>query len=129
MGAIEEERESMNDEGVLRQQARHAMSTGKLPRRRPDRMWGGPGNGATCAVCGQTVSREEMGFDLEFAPATSRSSAVNLQFHVRCFAAWEFERDSPEHALDGHDPLLRTHAGDATMNGRDRDRFEPGGPE
>jgi hypothetical protein len=122
----------MTDDGILRARARHAMSTGRLPRHRPDRMWGGPGNGATCAVCGQAVSRAEMGFDLEFAGGTSAPSAVNHQFHVRCFAAWEFELDSVEHAHRAHDEpaqLLRTHSGEATINSRERDRFEPGGPE
>jgi hypothetical protein len=122
----------MNDEADLRERARHAISTGRLPHRRPDRMWGGPGNGATCAVCGEPVSREEMGFDLEFARPASRPAAVTHQFHVRCFAAWEFERDNLEHAdgtASGHAELLRPHAGDATINGRERDRFEPGGPE
>lgn len=122
----------MTDEAILRERARHAMSTGRLPSRRPDRMWGGPGNGATCAVCGQAVSREEMGFDLEFAHGPTPSPAVNLQFHVRCFAAWEFERDNSadaDRAHNGHAQLLRTHVGDATINGRERDRFEPGGPE
>jgi hypothetical protein len=121
----------MNDEAALRERARDARLRGRLPRRRPDRMWGGKGNGATCAVCGEPVSCEELGFDLEFARPTSRAP-VTHQFHVRCFAAWEFERDNLEHAdgaSDGRTQLLRMHPGDATINGRERDRFEPGGPE
>jgi hypothetical protein len=36
----------MPDEPRLREQAREAIEKGKLPARRPDRAWGGPGVGA-----------------------------------------------------------------------------------
>lgn len=82
------------DESTLREKARSALKSGKLPNRRAERMWGGPGSGGDCAVCGQCVTREEMGFDLEFAGDGARPGPVNHELHMRCFAAWEFERES-----------------------------------
>ena len=35
----------MPDEQILREKAREAVRSGKLPARRPDRTWGGPGLG------------------------------------------------------------------------------------
>jgi hypothetical protein len=34
-----------------------------------------------------------MGFDLEFAGDGARPGPVNHELHMRCFAAWEFERE------------------------------------
>ncbi len=84
------------DESTLRQQACEALQTGKLPHRRPERMWGGPGTGAACTICGKPLQPEEMGFELEFAFDGEHTGVVNHQVHVRCFAAWEFERDDVE---------------------------------
>lgn len=84
----------MSDEDTLRTRARDAMQSGHLPRRRPERLWGGPGNGRDCAVCGHTLVPEDLAFDLEFAGAAGNGATVNHHLHVRCFAAWEFERDN-----------------------------------
>jgi hypothetical protein len=72
----------MPDEIRLRQQAREAIQNGKLPTRAPDRTWGGPGVGVECSVCGRAVTKAELEFEIEFA-----------RNGVRCFAAWEFERN------------------------------------
>jgi integrase len=40
----------MPDEAILREKARDAVRSGKLPARRPDRTWGGPGVGAPCTI-------------------------------------------------------------------------------
>jgi hypothetical protein len=82
------------DESTLREKARSALKSGKLPYGRAERMWGGPGSGDNCAVCGDSVTREEMGFELEFAGDGERPGPVNHELHMRCFAAWEFERES-----------------------------------
>jgi hypothetical protein len=89
----------MNDESALRKRAREAMKLRRLPQRRPDKMWGGPGTGATCSVCGEPIRGDEMGFDLEFADVDGRGSVGSHHTHIRCFAAWEFERDKSE--IDG----------------------------
>ena len=56
----------MPDEPRLREQARAAIQSCKLPSRSPDRTWGG----------------DNPGLD-------------KFHVHVRCFAAWEFERNKP----------------------------------
>lgn len=86
------------DVSRLRDKARGAIRAGQLPNRRPGRIWGGPGGtGPDCAVCGEPVTREELGYEVEFAPAKGSISAVTHQFHVPCFAAWETElQDVPE---------------------------------
>ena len=82
----------MPDEARLREQAREAVRTGKLPARAPDRIWGGPGIGASCAVCSKPVTRHEMEFEIEFAHDADYPRLDTFHVHIRCFAAWEFER-------------------------------------
>jgi hypothetical protein len=83
----------MPDEGVLREKARMAVQTGKLPARRPDRVWGGPGVDAACEVCGLPVKRDEMAFEIQFARDGDGGGDLDkFHVHIRCFAAWEFER-------------------------------------
>jgi|SRR5437667_4501766 len=83
----------MPDESILREKAREAVRTGKLPDRRPDRTWGGPGVGAPCSVCGRPVSRDELEFEIQFAHDGDNPGLDKFHVHIRCFAAWEFERD------------------------------------
>jgi hypothetical protein len=95
----------MEDEIEVRQMARDALRGNRLPPRRPDRMWGGPGSGQPCAVCAGVVERDQMGFDLEFSSEESAGSPVATRYvHVRCFAAWEFERDAPQVIRGSGDP-------------------------
>jgi hypothetical protein len=84
----------MPDESVLREKARTAIRNGKLPARRPDRTWGGPGVGAPCAICGDPVRKDEMEFELQFAHDGVTPGLDKFHVHTRCFAAWEFERQS-----------------------------------
>jgi hypothetical protein len=80
------------DEKTLRDKARAAIRGGKLPRRAPDRTWGGPGVGAGCAVCGRPVTTGEMEFEIRFAHDGGSPGLEKFHVHIRCFAAWEFER-------------------------------------
>lgn len=86
----------MPDESTLRAKARAAVQSGKLPGRAPDRTWGGPGIGATCAVCDLPVRKDEMEFEIQFAHDGNNldSGLDKYHVHIRCFAAWEFERRS-----------------------------------
>jgi hypothetical protein len=56
----------MTDELRLREQARAAIQSGKLPSRPPDRTWGGPGVGAACAVCDLPVTKDQLEFEIQF---------------------------------------------------------------
>jgi hypothetical protein len=76
------------DESSLRAQARDAVRQGKLPARRPDRMWGGPGVGAPCTICELAVTGNELEFEVEF---DTPGGLEQFHVHVRCFAAWEVE--------------------------------------
>ncbi len=85
----------MPDEPRLREQARAAIQGGKLPARSPDRTWGGPGVGAECSVCGQPVTKAELEFEIQFARDGDNPGLDKFHVHIRCFAAWEFERSKP----------------------------------
>jgi hypothetical protein len=82
----------MPDEPVLRQKARSAIENGRLPVCQPDRIWGGPGIGAPCAVCDLPVKKEEVEFEIQFERNGAKPSLDRYHVHIRCFAAWEFER-------------------------------------
>ncbi len=82
------------DENILRRIARKVILDGKLPSRRPDRTWGGPGVGAPCAVCGVSVERDQMEFEIQFTRDGDNPGLDKFPVHIRCFAAWEFERSS-----------------------------------
>jgi hypothetical protein len=82
----------MPDEQLLRAKARAAVEGGKLPSRAPDRTWGGPGVGAPCAVCGLPVINQEMEFEIQFSRDGDNPGLDTFHVHIRCFAAWEFER-------------------------------------
>jgi hypothetical protein len=82
----------MLEEQFLRENARVAIERGKLPSRRPDLAWGGPGVGSLCAVCDLPVKRDEMQFEIQFARGGDNPGLDRFDVHIRCFAAWEFER-------------------------------------
>jgi hypothetical protein len=80
------------DEQVLREKARQVIRAGKLPNQRPDRTWGGPGVGASCAVCDLPVRKEDLEFEIQFARDDSNPGLDKYHLHVRCFSVWELER-------------------------------------
>jgi hypothetical protein len=82
----------MPNEAALRRLARLVLENGKLPRRDPDRTWGGPGVGAPCTVCAQPVMPEQMEYEVEFAHDGGTPGLDKYHLHLRCFAVWELER-------------------------------------
>ena len=109
----------MVDESTLREKARKLIQSGKLPARRPERMWGGRGTGARCAICGHPAEPDQFEFELQFA-ADGASPALNpCHVHIRCFAAWEFEREDLE--MCNGNGVLRVANRDDTIGGRERD--------
>ena len=105
-------------ESALRQKAREAIMAGRLPTRSPTGVWGGPGTGKTCAVCGQVIGGNSLGFELEFGDDDVAGRTVH-DVHIWCFAAWEFECRSFLPAADDG----------VTIPGRERDgthQREPG---
>lgn len=118
----------MSEESTLRKKAREAIQAGLLPNRRPDRMWGGRGDGADCAICARAVKQNELGFELEFAGDGAEGGSGNFPVHIRCFAAWEFERDKCE-ASGGSSCALSGGGFDGTISGCDRNPTSTRGPE
>jgi hypothetical protein len=86
----------MPDEAILREQAREAIRSGKLPVGKPDRTFGGQGSGVTCPVCGNPVKREDLELEIEFNRHGVTPGLDRYHLHVRCYAAWEFERTKVE---------------------------------
>ena len=82
----------MDSETTLRACARQAIQTKRLPDRRPDRTWGGPGADEPCAVCERRITHEDLEFEIEFERGGPEGGLDKYHVHVRCFAAWEFER-------------------------------------
>ena len=82
------------DENALRARARALIQTGKLPNRRPEQAWGGPGDGAYCTICSAPVRNDELEFELEFSQAANGLASDKHHVHVRCFRAWELELEA-----------------------------------
>jgi hypothetical protein len=85
----------MPDESVLRAKARDAIRSGKLPSRRPDRTYGGPGSRKLCSLCGDLVTLEQVEMEIEFNRHGEQPGLDRYNLHVGCLAAWEFERTKP----------------------------------
>jgi hypothetical protein len=81
----------MLDDPILREKARAAVQSGRLPARSPDRTWGGYGVGVKCAICELPVTKQEAEFEIEYGEG-HHPGIDTFHVHVRCFAAWEFER-------------------------------------
>ena len=67
----------------------------------PDRMWGGPGVGLECVICGEPIPRDQTELELEFRRDGGKES---YHVHVPCFQRWTLqqpERESSETANRG----------------------------
>jgi hypothetical protein len=89
--ALEHAAGPTDDQSVLREKAREVVGAAKMPERRPDRMWGGPGTGIECAICGSPVTRDQLEFEVQFGRDGDRPGPANYHVHVRCFTAWQSE--------------------------------------
>ena len=85
----------MIDEGALSSIAREAVQAGRLPNRAPSKIWGGNGFCTHCAVCGETVNADQLGYELQFAEGGGLGVGAEYHVHVRCYTAWDQERRRP----------------------------------
>jgi hypothetical protein len=81
----------MSEDSFLRQKAREVIEAGNLPNRSPDHMWGGPGTGARCAVCGASMKHGDVELEIEFVHDDCPDSDT-YHVHLRCFSILERER-------------------------------------
>jgi hypothetical protein len=82
----------MPDEAALREKAWEAIRSGKLPSRRADRTYGGPGSGKLCSLCSEPVTLDQVEMEMEFKRHGSHPGFDRYFLHIRCFVAWEFQR-------------------------------------
>jgi hypothetical protein len=83
----------MSDEEIFRAKARERLQSGELPRHYGTRHLEGHGCGAPCAVCGEPITRGQLELEIEFSQnGAGLPGAVTYHCHIRCFAAWQFER-------------------------------------
>jgi len=68
----------MPDEPLLREKARAAIRAGKLPSRRPDRTWGGPGIGEPCTICGEPIRRDQLEFEIQLHATVRRLALTGI---------------------------------------------------
>lgn len=83
----------MTHETTLRERARAAMLSGKIPACRPDGTLTGRGSGEICPICSAPVPETDMELEIEFArggPCVDR-----YHVHPQCFAVWDAERPRP----------------------------------
>ena len=96
------------DDTALREKARQAIQNGKLPAQSPNRIMGGPGCGEACAICGETLRRNQMELEAEFRVDGEVPELHKYHLHPSCFAAWECERtrggESGQERLPGATP-------------------------
>jgi CheY-like chemotaxis protein len=48
-----------------------------------------------CVICDLPVQRDQMEFEIQFARDGENPGLDKFHVHIRCFAAWEFERRRP----------------------------------
>jgi hypothetical protein len=53
-------------------------------------MWGGSGDGARCAVCDETLSRDELELEFDVDPQDGQNMGT-YRMHVSCYTAWKSE--------------------------------------
>jgi hypothetical protein len=82
----------MPNEAQMRALARKILKAGKIPRRDPDRTWGGSGVEMPCTICGERITRDQVEYELQFSHDGANTGLDRFHLHLRCFAAWEMER-------------------------------------
>jgi hypothetical protein len=72
-----------------------ALQAGKIPNRSPDRTSRGPSVGRKCPICALPVTGDEL-VEIQFAHDDD-TGLDSHHLHLRCYAAWEFERRKDDH--------------------------------
>jgi len=79
-------------ENELRQRARALIQDGVLPRRLPEKTWGGYGTGGLCALCAQSIQQTDVEYEVQ-----DPQGPCTYRFHFMCHAAWQLECARQDH--------------------------------
>jgi hypothetical protein len=74
---------------ALRLLIRSKLEDGRLPYNSMPRFWGGPGDGERCDACDTRITKEQLAME---GIASTHTDEKPIQFHVKCFYAWDAER-------------------------------------
>src|SRR5689334_13522104 len=80
----------MSDDGRMQGSSDHPIQLGKLPRRNPDKLWGGPATGASCTICGEPTVSGSVELELEFTN-DSDGRTTTYRVHPHCFSIFNLE--------------------------------------
>jgi hypothetical protein len=69
-------------EDALRTKARALIDQGKLPLRSPERMWGGPGAGTLCSVCGMPITEVDKELEVQVQHDSVKPGLDRFHFHI-----------------------------------------------
>jgi hypothetical protein len=73
------------DDATIRRMIRAKLRGDLLPRKPPQKMWGGRGHGRACSACDQTIGAAEVEYEIE-------TNGAHLYFHGHCHDLWCQER-------------------------------------
>lgn len=73
-------------ERELRRRAREEIEKGALPQHSITLVWGGPGSGEPCAVCGELIRTSQVEYEM-----TDPGGGAALRFHLACHWVWQLE--------------------------------------
>lgn len=79
------------DRCAIRARVRELLERNALPRGAQTGMWGGPGLGERCCVCGLPIRADELEVEVRFE---GEGAPIQLRLHQFCHAAWEMERQA-----------------------------------
>ncbi len=82
-------RAETNNDRLLRARVREVLQAGHVPRRAPDKLFGGFAAGDSCAVCGAVTASGEVVLELEFN--VDSEGRRTYQVHPHCFSILSLE--------------------------------------
>jgi hypothetical protein len=82
---------------ALRALIRTHIEAGALPRNPGHQLFGGKGDGARCACCNHPIEREQVLYEVMFAPAGG--TPASFAMHMACYSAWLNECAQPMAAV------------------------------
>lgn len=82
---------------LSRAKAHAAIELGRIPGRRPDRLWGGRASRGYCGACRSSMKMGEVALEIQFVE-DGGASTITHDVHIRCYVALEGEWERREAA-------------------------------